>query len=386
MKRSIFSAIIVIMFALPLTAQNITRVDENGNTLYFGLKSNKTASKYDKTKTPPSYEVIAPLTPAVGKSETVKNAIDTAWVPFVYETIQKYNNTIAGIVTVPKRITYNGVNYPVTQIGKQAFKDCKKITKIALPLSVTEIDIDAFNGCTELAEILLPPNMQKIGSCAFDKCKKLKTIQLYCETPPEFASHTDFYLFGVTLIVPPKTADLYYSTEPWSDAKKIIEREPDATSMPSFWVTAETGQKFLGQVVSNDEATSTVVSYAALTPYIKSEESYDDVNGELKIPWSVTKDGNSLKVISISENAFNECGLTSVRIPSSVETIKKAAFKNCKKLTYVRIDGNKVEIADDAFEGIPEDAILSVPKLSGSYYKQLPACKKFKEIKEALAK
>ena len=50
------------------------------------------------------------------------------------------------------------------------------------------------------------------------------------------------------------------------------------------------------------------------------------------------------------------------------------------------VDGGNVEIADDAFEGLPEDAVLSVPKLCGSYYKQMTACKKFKEIKEAMSK
>ena len=122
MRTIILTLVSAAILALPVAAQNITRVDDNGNTLYFGLRANK-ANKYDKVKTPPSYEVIAPLTPAVGKSETVKNAIDTMWVPFVYETIQKYNNAINGTVTVPKRISYQGVNYPISCIGTQAFKD-----------------------------------------------------------------------------------------------------------------------------------------------------------------------------------------------------------------------------------------------------------------------
>ena len=166
MRTTILILTALAILAMPVSAQNITRVDDNGNTLYFGLRSTKT-NKYEKVKTPPSYEVIAPLTPAVGKSESVKNAIDTMWVPFVYETIQKYNNAISGTVTVPKRITYQGVNYPITNIGTQAFKDCKKMKKVLLPLSVTEIGIDAFSGCSELEAIILPPEMKKINSGAF---------------------------------------------------------------------------------------------------------------------------------------------------------------------------------------------------------------------------
>ena len=66
MRTTILILTALAILAMPISAQNITRVDDNGNTLYFGLRSNKT-NKYDKVKTPPSYEVIAPLTPAVGK-------------------------------------------------------------------------------------------------------------------------------------------------------------------------------------------------------------------------------------------------------------------------------------------------------------------------------
>ena len=384
MKKFIITFVIAAMVSLPLAAQNITRVDDNGNTLYFGLRSNK-ANKYDKAKTSPSYEVIAPLTPAVGKSETVKNAIDTMWVPFVYETIQKYNNDINGTVTVPKRITYQGVNYPITSIGTQAFKDCKKMKRILLPLTVTEIGTEAFSGCSELTEIVLPPELKKIGNFAFEHCKKVKTIELYCETPPELGQHSDFYLYGVTLVVPPKTADIYGTKEPWSDAKAIVERS-DNTSSNIFWTTAETGQKFICKVTNQDEGTASIISYGILTPYINCEESYDDVAGELKIPFSVTKENVPYNINTVEQNAFNSCDITNVRIPATITRIEKGAFKNCKQLTYVRIDGGKVEIADDAFDGLPENAVLSVPKLCGSYYKQLPACKKFSEIKEAMSK
>ena len=385
MRRTIILLMVAAIMALPVAAQNITRVDDNGNTLYFGLRSNK-ANKYDKVKTPPSYEVIAPLTPAVGKSETVKNAIDTAWIPFVYETIQKYNNAINGTVTVPKRITYQGVNYPITCIGIQAFKDCRKLKKVLLPLSVTEIGIDAFSGCSELEAIILPPEMKKINSGAFEHCKKLKTIELYSETPPEFAPHSDFYLYGVTLIVPPKTADIYGTKEPWSDAKAIVERAVDKSTANTFWVSAETGQKFICNITNEDEGTASIISYGIQTPYIKSEESYDDVSGEMKLPYSVTKENIPYTITALEQNAFNSCDITNVRIPATILRIEKGAFKNCKNLTYVRIDGGKVEIADDAFDGLPEDAVLSVPKLCGAYYKQLPACKRFKEVKESMSK
>ena len=61
MRTKLLILMVAAIMALPVAAQNITRVDDNGNTLYFGLRSNK-ANKYDKVKTPPSYEVIAKST------------------------------------------------------------------------------------------------------------------------------------------------------------------------------------------------------------------------------------------------------------------------------------------------------------------------------------
>ena len=57
MRKTLLILMAAAIMALPVAAQNITRVDDNGNTLYFGLKVNK-ENKYDKVKTPPSYEVI----------------------------------------------------------------------------------------------------------------------------------------------------------------------------------------------------------------------------------------------------------------------------------------------------------------------------------------
>jgi len=386
MRTLILILTAVAIIALPISAQNITRTDDNGNTLYFGAKVAKATNKYEKTKPPTSYEVIAPLTPAVGQSEKRPNTIDTIWVPFVNETMQKYSGEINGTVTVPKRITLDTVNYPITGVGSQAFKDCKKLKKVLLPMSVTEIGPEAFCGCTELATIILPPGLKTIGNFAFDHCKKLKTIELYAQTPPELGEHSDFYLYGVTLIVPQKTADIYSTKEPWSNAKSIVERSNDNSGANVFWATAETGQKFICQINNQEEKHASIISFSILTPYIKCEESYDDVTGELKIPFSVTNEGVQYTINTLEQNAFNSCIITNVRIPSTITKIEKGAFKNCKRLTYVRIDGGNVEIADDAFDGIPEDAVLSVPKLCGSYYKQLPACKKFKEIKEAMSK
>ena len=54
---------------------------------------------------------------------------------------------VSGELVLPYQTTFNGVTYNVTSIGKNAFKDCCKITSVTIPNSVTSIDDYAFAGC-----------------------------------------------------------------------------------------------------------------------------------------------------------------------------------------------------------------------------------------------
>lgn len=42
----------------------------------------------------------------------------------------------------------------VTRIGKRAFANCKKLTRVIIPNSVTKISYHAFDGCTSLTNVV----------------------------------------------------------------------------------------------------------------------------------------------------------------------------------------------------------------------------------------
>lgn len=48
-------------------------------------------------------------------------------------------NSYSGHVTVPAEVTYNGVTYPVTEIGGYAFDSCTDLTQVDLPNTITKI-------------------------------------------------------------------------------------------------------------------------------------------------------------------------------------------------------------------------------------------------------
>ena len=73
--------------------------------------------------------------------------------------------------------TYNIPN-TVTEIGKNAFYGCSKITSITIPDSVTTIGAGAFESCSSLKEITIPQSVTSIGADAFIYCGNLTAINI----------------------------------------------------------------------------------------------------------------------------------------------------------------------------------------------------------------
>ena len=83
-----------------------------------------------------------------------------------------------------------------------------------------------------------------------------------------------------------------------------------------------------------------------------SSDYSNEYSGTVVIPGSVTYDGKSYSVTSISYSAFNGCsGLTSVSIPNSVTKIDRFAFAGCSSLTSINIPNSVTNISYSAFEG-----------------------------------
>lgn len=79
-----------------------------------------------------------------------------------------------GELSIPTTISYNGNNYAVTKIGKNAFISCGNLTGLlTIPNSVTCLGENAFLGCSGLTELNLGDALDTIGSAAFYGCKGL---------------------------------------------------------------------------------------------------------------------------------------------------------------------------------------------------------------------
>lgn len=78
----------------------------------------------------------------------------------------------AGELHIPEKVTYNNVEYTVTSINSDAFKNCLGLTgSLVLPNSITTIGLSAFAGCKNLTgQLILPNSLKYIGSGAFSGC------------------------------------------------------------------------------------------------------------------------------------------------------------------------------------------------------------------------
>lgn len=95
-------------------------------------------------------------------------------------------------IVIPDTVKIDGVDYKVTSIGKNAFKNNKKLKKITIGSNITKINAGAFNGCKNLKTITIKTkNLKSIGKNAFKGIKvnakikvpssKLKKYQKLCK-------------------------------------------------------------------------------------------------------------------------------------------------------------------------------------------------------------
>lgn len=84
----------------------------------------------------------------------------------------------ASAVTIASSVTIDGVDYKITEIADNAFKNNKKLKKVTIAGNIVTIGKSAFQGCSALTSVKLGSSVKTIKDKAFYGCKKLSTLTL----------------------------------------------------------------------------------------------------------------------------------------------------------------------------------------------------------------
>ena len=196
----------------------------------------------------------------------------------------KYSS-YSGNIVVPETITVDAKTYPVTSIGREAFRDCVFLDQVVIGKNVTMIDWGAFDHinakkitfaegsqlnriegdafyASTIQEIILPEGLEKIGYLAFANSNltsvtipstvtewvgscffttNLISLHVNSMTPPVletqcFRENTDNEDFSgqssagssyTVLYVPSGTKEVYAQADPWKNFGFILEPGDD---------------------------------------------------------------------------------------------------------------------------------------------------------------
>jgi hypothetical protein len=236
---------------------------------------------------------------------------------------QNVNKKIQGEIVIPEVVTAYGITFQVTEIESYAFYECTELTSIVIPNSVTSINNNVFSGCTNLTTYVGPvpsyfnpnplfENVKITGGCLdeyFTFSQNLKTIDFLSELDcKELVSDYHFYMSHniESIIIPEKMdvsrAELYFVKN--GIRYKVLNGKDVAVVKNGYY----------------DD-------YEFHTTYY---------SGDVIIPSTVTA-GNTFNVISIEDNAFENCSnVTSISIPNSITSVKYA-FQGCTGLSSIII-------------------------------------------------
>ena len=265
-----------------------------------------------------------------------------------------YEDKCSGTVIIQPSITYNGIIYPVTKIGMNAFSQCKNLNRIYIPDRITHIGQGACSEGISLHKIVLPKSLQviggyafcdaaidtitipamvdSIGDCAFLNCHNLTVRNSIF---PENVKFVGRFAFANTRISNPLYNSHIFAYLPPTFSEYSVPEGIEVIAGGAF------------ACCSNLQKINLPMSLRYIKDHAFGVLNSYDISGCLSLSEIIIPDG----VIDIDFEAFDRCtGLKKVIIGNNVRTLGVNCFASCSNLMTVALGKNLKHIGRAAFK------------------------------------
>ncbi|MBR7006340.1 MAG: leucine-rich repeat domain-containing protein [Candidatus Methanomethylophilaceae archaeon] len=271
-------------------------------------------------------------------------------------------------VEVPPEIYVAKKEYAVVEIGEGAFAGHSELASVSLPDGVETIGDQAFEGCSGLVEIVIPRGTTSIRGGAFASCSKLETVRMP-DSPRKIAKHAFEGCSSLKAFIAEKGKGDYVSDKEgclYDNGSDRLFRVPYAASGT---VDVPPGTKEIA-----GEALSGCVGVTSVRIPSSVEKMGDKVFSGCGAIAMIYVNPRNERFRSDLQGILYDSEVTEVvrapnsvtgelEIPATVRRIRMNAFEKCSGLTSVTIPYGTATIEDSAFEGCSKIRRLS---LSGS--------------------
>jgi hypothetical protein len=240
----------------------------------------------------------------------------------------------------------------LAELGYQAFIGQATLTQIQLPQSLEKIGVRVFSDCTTLSEVIGMDNVNKIDTSAFENCDSLVTF-----TVPS----------SVTLLGTDNIFRMGYSLANCDSLKKVsINGNLDYICGETFYNDTaleavelpDTVKYIYNGAFYNCKKLKTIKLPDSLVSMKADEDSTPDYS-TLSNTVGIFRGCTNLQQVEFNQNlvsiekigAFEETGLTSIKLPDSLTLLGKGIFYKCGQLDTALLGKNLTDIKDQCFEG-----------------------------------
>jgi hypothetical protein len=262
----------------------------------------------------------------------------------VAEVTSNPNNNYVGNIVIPETVNYEGIDYPVTSVGKSAFFCCDRVLSVTFPSSIITLGASAFWGCHALDSISIPEKVTVIPENLFADCQGLRRVTI----PDGVTSIGNSSFNGCRSLDSLALPNAITSIDDWAFAGcHSLSYVEIPQSLSRVGQGAFGSCQSLKTVKISNLSSWCMIDFANYNAnplyYSKKLIVNDEEITDLVIPDDVSY---------IGSNTFSPCKyITSIVIGDQTTRIGDYAFSGCSNLTSIVIGDQMTRIGNGAFSG-----------------------------------